>query len=137
MVSIYDSNNLLTIKTSEISFAATLSQFETAFVVVDALDECSEQDRNSVVTLLTRQLRSNKCRMKIFFTSRPENDLHRLLGDNHNHHIDVSDTAKDITPFVDSTVNKLIRSGALLGGNVGSVLAKELVKTISAHSDGM
>lgn len=75
--------------------------------------------------------------MKIFFTSRPENDIQRLLGDNHNYHIDASDTAKDITPFVDSSVNRLIKSGALLGGKVRLALAKELVETISARSDGM
>lgn len=135
--SIFDSNNLLNIRTSETAFGATLSRFEKVFVVVDALDECSQEERNSMVTFLTRQVRLKRCQMKVFLTSRPENDLHQLLKGTHHHQINANDTAKDIGPFVEASVQRLIKDKALLGGNVGVDLAKELVDKISTQSDGM
>lgn len=135
--SIFDSNNILNIRTSEAAFAAILSRFQKVFVVVDGLDECSQEERNSMVTFLTRQVRLSRCQLKVFLTSRPENDLHQLLEGTHNHQINVNDTAKDIRPFVEASVQRLIQDKALLGGAVGVDLAEELVDNISTQSDGM
>lgn len=106
--SIFDSNNLLNIRTSEAAFAATISQFKRVFVVVEALDECSQEERNLMVSFLTRQVRLAKCQLNIFLTSRPENDLQQLLKNTHTHLIDSNDTAKDIKPVVEASLKKLI-----------------------------
>lgn len=135
--SIFDSNSLLNIRTSETAFAATLSQFKRVFVVVDALDECSQEERDTMVSFFTRQVRLAKCQLNIFLTSRPENDLHQLLKNTHTHHIDANDTDKDIRPFVEASLKKLINDKALLGGKVEVELAKELVHKISTQSNGM
>lgn len=137
MTSLFDNGTPLNAKSSEISFAAVLSQFMKVFVVVDALDECSKEERKSIVMLLTRQLKVKGCYVKIFLTSRPENDLRQLFKGSHNHHINADDTLKDITPFVAAELNDHITNGALLDGKVTLELRKELVETISAQADGM
>lgn len=137
IVSIFDSDTHLNLKSTEVSFAAALSQFEKVFVVVDALDECSEEERKSIVMLLTRQLKLEGCQIKVFLTSRPENDLRQLLKDNPSHQIDANDTSKDITPFVVAALDSHIANGMLLGGNVSTGLRRDLVETISGQADGM
>lgn len=137
MISIFDNNMSLNLKTSEVSFTTALSRFEKVFIVVDALDECSEEERKSVIMLFTRQLRLTGTQVKVFLTSRPENDLRQLLLDNNSHQIDANDTAKDIMPFVKAAVDDLIKSKALLGGNVSSALRYDLVRAITSQADGM
>lgn len=137
MVSYFDNATSLTAKSSEILFTAALSRFDKVFIIVDALDECCEGERESIVASLTRQLKIEGCHVKIFLTSRPENDLRRLLKDSHNYHIDTNDTLKDITPFVAAAVADYIKSGKLLGGEVTPVLKEDLIKTISSEAEGM
>lgn len=137
MVSVFNNGTSLNTKSSETAFSATLAQFDKCFVVVDALDECSEEERKSLVMILTRQLRLEGCHVKLFLTSRPENDLHGLLKGSHSHQIDTDDTSKDIKPFVAAELASRIADGKLLGGKVTSELREELVDTISAQADGM
>lgn len=139
MVSLYSDDKPLNIKSAEALLTAAISRFEGLFIVLDALDECSESERKYLVTLMTRLLASNEsnCQIKIFLTSRPEEDLHRLLKDRPSYQIDANDTANDIRPFVAAALGDLITSGALLNGNVTSELRIELVETISSQADGM
>lgn len=135
MVSAFKDGTSMDNKSSEIALTAVLDSFEQTFIVIDALDECSVDERKAVVMLLTRLLKGS--RVKIFLTSRPENDLRRLLKDTVSHEIDTNDTAKDIGPFVAATLEDHITSGALLSGKVTSELRAELVDILSAQADGM
>lgn len=138
MVSIFDNGARLNVKSSENLLATALSRFNKAFIVVDALDECSEEERKSVVMLLTRQLGLEaRCRLKILLTSRPENDLRQLLRNNTCHQIDADDTSRDIAPFVAAALTDHITNKALLDGKVSSALRKQLIETISVQADGM
>lgn len=138
MVSIFDDGARLNVKSSKSLFAAALSRFEKAFIVVDALDECSEEERKSVVVFLAQQLRSETgCHLKILLTSRPENDLRQLLKNNSSLRIDSNDTSKDITTFVAGALTEHITNGVLLDGNVTATLRKDLIQTISEQADGM
>lgn len=136
MVTTFDDGICLNPTTSEALLAATLSRFEKVFVVVDALDECSEEERKLVVMLFVR-LMNAKCQLKVFVTGRPERDLRKMLENNPCHQIDANDTSKDITPFVAAALDEHIITRALLGGNVSPALKKELVDTISVQADGM
>lgn len=138
MVSIFDDGARLNVKSSKRLFAAALSRFEKAFIVVDALDECSEEERKSVVVFLARQLISEtRCHLKIFLTSRPENDLRQLLKNNPCLQIDPNEISKDITTFVTGSLTEHITNGALLDGNVTAALKEDLIQTLSEQADGM
>lgn len=125
----------LTTSDSESLLGAALCRFDKTFIVLDALDECSEEDREYLVKLLTRQLKSSY--VKIFFTSRPENDLRRIFKDNKNYCINVDDTLKDIRPFVEERIDTVVKNKKLLGGKITTQLKDDLIETISSQADGM
>lgn len=135
IMSAYKNGTSLDKKSSENSLATILASFEQTFIVVDALDECCVEERKAIVKLLTRLLKGS--RVKVFLTSRPEIDLHRLLQDSASHAIDANDTAKDIRPFVAAALDDYITSGALLSGKVTPELRAELVDILSVQADGM
>lgn len=137
VVSAFSDDTSLTTESSETLFSAALSRFEKVFIVLDALDECSNEERRSIIKLLNRQMQLRGCCIKIFLTSRPEIDLRHLLQSNLNHHINADDTTKDITPFVTATVESHIADGKLLGGNVTPMLKAYVIKTINENADGM
>lgn len=137
LVSAFSNDTSLTTEFSEALFSAALSRFEKVFIVVDALDECSHEERSSIVELFNRQMKLSGCCLKIFLTSRPEIDLRHLLQSNLNHYIDTDDTSKDITPYVTATVESHITHGRLLGGTVTPMLQAYIVKTINSKADGM
>lgn len=122
---------------------STLSRFKTAFIVVDALDECSFDERETLVKFLLDQINQpevpGSCSVKIFLTSRDEDDLRRMFkeGNIRSYVIDANDTEKDIRPFVESEVASNIESGKFLGGNVPKELQKEVVTNLVKNADGM
>lgn len=138
MVSLFDDSVSLDAGSAERLFTAILSRLGQVFVVVDALDECSEEERKSIVMIFIRLLKSNtRCHLKVFLTSRPGSDLSNMLENNPSYQIDANDTSKDITPFVAAALDWQIMNRALLGGHVSLALRKELIDTISVQADGM
>lgn len=136
LLDIFDNGTSLSLDTSERLFAAALLRTETTFVVVDALDECSKEERKSLVELLKRQLYLD-CNVKIFLASRDESDLRGILMDSISYRINADDTATDITPFVTAKIDDLIQTRQILHGNVSPGLKKDLIETISGEADGM
>jgi hypothetical protein len=138
LVSAYENPDHLASDSSKLLLAETLSRFQKVFIVVDALDECSKEERRSMVELFTRQLQPKRCHVKVFLTIRLENDLDNLLRNNLHHRITVEDTSKDIKPFVTATVKKLIECGDLLPGQIVTPELKEyLIVTLNKKADGM
>lgn len=138
MLALFNDGNALNSKTAEALFATALARFQKVHVVVDALDECTEMERKTTVKLLVRQVSLNPgCCVKLFFTSRPEHDLQHLLKVGTWHEIDVNDTLKDITPFVETELDAVIESRSLLDGNVSEELRRDLIDSITQQADGM
>lgn len=137
MVSDYDNDASLTEQRSERLLVASFERFQKVFVVVDALDECPEQERKSMIHMFNRHIQLAGCSVKVFLTSRPERDLGYLLNGNLNHHINADDTLKDIRPFISATVDECISDGSLLGGNVSPDLKQYLIDTLNGKADGM
>lgn len=132
----FNNDTSLSLKTTEELFAASLLQLETTFIIVDALDECSQDERRCLVGLLKRLL-ILKCNIKIFLTSRDEDDLREIFMDNSSYRINVHDTATDITPFITAKIDDLIQKRQILDGNVSPMLREDLIKTIGGQADGM
>lgn len=126
--------------TTEALIRATLSRFKTVFIVVDALDECTREQRKILVKFLLNQAKvAGGCSVKIFLTSRDEDDLRRMFQDKHirNYVINANDTKKDIKPFVRHEVASYLESGEILGGKVSVGLQTELVTSLVNNADGM
>lgn len=133
----FNNDSSLTTDSAEILLAAAFGRFRKVFVVVDALDECSEPERKSMIQLFNRQVQLASCCVKVFLTSRPERDISRLLEGRLSHYIDADDTSKDITPYVAATVEDCIADGSLLSGVVSPYLKAHLIKTLNGEANGM
>ena len=120
-----------------------MSQTGEAFVVLDALDECEEEERKVLISFLRKLLALDGCQVKIFLTSRPEDGLHRSFKDSQSkdiltYRIDVDDTVQDIGPFVTQRVDELIESKALLYGTpVTQDFREHLITTLIQEADGV
>lgn len=126
----------LGLDTSEELFAAALLQTQAAFVIVDALDECIEEERRCLIELFKRQLNS-KCNVKFFLTSRDESDLRGMFTEDISYQISADDTGKDIKPFVTAKIENLIQNRRILSGNVSPNLKEDLIETINNEAGGM
>lgn len=136
ILSAFHNDSSLTAESSESLLVAALGRFQKVFVVVDALDECSLQERKSMIQMFKRLIKSGSS-VKVFLTSRPERDIGRLLQGTLHHYIDVQDTLKDITPFVAATVEDCISDGSLLDGVVSTSLKAHLIQTLNGEANGM
>ena len=146
LVSVYDQTkpkgfNATSTDTSstELLFQRALSTFKAIYVVVDALDECEEAEREELVMALKRHTALQNCVLKVFVTSRDEKDLARMLSGTSNFQINADDTALDIRPFVEIKVEECIINDEILGGkgNVSLELRQDLVDTLVSKADGM
>lgn len=108
---------------------------------MDALDECTEDERRVLVNLLINihhSLPKGRC-VKVFFTSRPTDDLSRMLRHPSIpvfiYQISPADTANDIKPFIDEEVAKF--SGYFLDGKASPEIKQHVVDQLNEKADGM
>ncbi|KAG8820506.1 hypothetical protein FRC19_008802 [Serendipita sp. 401] len=86
-------------------------------LVIDALDECNERDRGTLVRNLLSSL-PQVPRLKILITSRPERDIAQLLdlyrsNTESLHDIEVKSNRDDIAMFVKDRMRSLIQASEL------------------------
>ena len=109
----------------------TLSgDFDIVYTFVDALDECPESCRN---TLLARLKGYSKGNMRVFLTSRFNIDVkvhipHAVLAN-------IDSIRNDITDYVESKIQKSSRLARLTAGNLE--LRRDIVHTISSQANGI
>lgn len=137
VVAVFDKGLSMSMEPSAKSLRAAFSRFEQTFIVVDALDECSKDERKLLVSFFTGLIRSNPHGIKILLTSRPESDLEHLLKGSSKFLINANDTTKDIRPYVAAVLTEHIANCAILDGMVKPELQQRLIDTISDQADGM
>jgi hypothetical protein len=89
--------------------AEELQEFPQIYLVVDALDECSEQCRQSLVFALQECTQQAKRPVKLFLSSRPEQDLKGLVSSfkgARNLNVGAADNAADIDIHVRSMLER-------------------------------
>ncbi|KAF3928578.1 hypothetical protein AA313_de0201471 [Arthrobotrys entomopaga] len=83
-------------------FIQTASQFETTYIVVDALDECAQEQRLRVLEILQRFADAN---VRIFATSRPHpQDINEIFKDAGK--IELGARADDIRKYVEAEIKR-------------------------------
>ncbi|KAL7266829.1 hypothetical protein RUND412_010606 [Rhizina undulata] len=91
--------------------------FEQTIIIVDALDECNKETRFQLLDAL-KELRSSTEGLKIFITSRNDDDIRIELENESDVYIQPSDNSSDIKLFVVAEVEKNISKKRLLKGVV-------------------
>ncbi|KAL7276025.1 hypothetical protein RUND412_001020 [Rhizina undulata] len=110
--------------------------FEQIVIIVDALDECDKETRHQLMTAL-KNLRSSTERLKIFITSRNDDDIRIQFETENEVFIQQSDNSNDIELFVVTEVEKYILAKRLLGGEVRPELKQAIIDTLIKGADGM
>ena len=79
-----------------------LGRFSQAYIMIDALDECT--DRDKTLMWANKLISDPNCKLAnlhIMVTSRPERDIHEMFTVLDPHHIDVADAnTKDIVEYL-------------------------------------
>ena len=118
---------------------AVARTYRGLFIVVDALDECTEDNRPEIISVFREVLQFLPV-VKVFVTSRPEPDISIFMEDagTPTLKVDASFMAPDIEKFVTDEVRdlRLGRNGVHLHIKSDD-LAEDIVRTLTERADGM
>lgn len=114
-----------------------LLESNPATIVIDALDECDPDRRFELLLALDRIIQKSANVVKVFVSSRDDNDIVCRLEDSPNVIIRASDNGKDIRRFVGSLVLQSINNKRLLSGRVSEELRSHIVRTLEEGAQGM
>jgi hypothetical protein len=122
-------------------FISLIEDLYQVYVVLDALDECPEQNREEVLRFVTGIVTTRiPCRVKVFITSRREMDIAKAFEDKHIPIVQIraENVAADIETFARSQVEKL-RTGE--HGKALYITSDDLkdriVQVLAKKADGM
>ena len=108
------------------------------YIVIDALDECDQNQRDQLVETLQFLLSDSSSLVKIFITSREDRDLVEAMSIHPHVEINVSNNSEDIAYFVSDSVDDLIRRKKLLRTQgVSNELKIRIKKTLCERAQGM
>jgi len=111
--------------------------FQHPAVVLDALDECSEEVRSHLLRGLLSVIKKTKCPCKVFISSRHNLDIETRLQELPHVCIEARDNAEDIENYTRQELNLAIQEKRLLRGNVSQELRQCMEETILGGANGM
>lgn len=116
-----------------------LPSYPQTNIVIDALDECHQGTRSRLISALTAIMETapGMNLVKIFISSRDNDDIVLKLSKLPNIRIDSADNSGDIREFIRSEVKNRIDNRELLRGNVSSDLRAHVIDTLIQGADGM
>lgn len=107
--------------------------FPKTTIVVDALDECDENTRETLFLILKQIITSTK-RVRIFVSSRNHEDIQRMLGEFPNHYLDATDNVEDIKTYIRSELDRCAARKPILGD---PALRNDIIQTLEDRAGGM
>jgi hypothetical protein len=103
-------------------------------LVLDALDECHIETRTQLVDILDTLVTQSPKPVKIFISSRPDQDIKHRFGCGPNVHIKATDNRDDIAKFVNEKLNN---SPEYWQNSINRDLKREICETLVDKSEGM
>jgi hypothetical protein len=114
-----------------------LHEDNPATIVIDALDECDPQDQQLLLRQLDYLIQKSTRLLKIFVSSRDDQDIVNYLENSPNIYISTRDNWEDIERYVGSQINIAIEQGSLLGGDVPLMLKEDIIESLISQANGM
>ncbi|KAF8846948.1 hypothetical protein BDZ45DRAFT_565841, partial [Acephala macrosclerotiorum] len=108
-----------------------------ATIVIDALDECNPKRRHELLRALDNIIQKSASLVKVFVSSRDDNDIVCRLEQSQNIFIKASDNGEDIERYVSVEVQKAVNEKRLLYGEVSETLQEKIRKTLISGAQGM
>ncbi|KAL8771405.1 MAG: hypothetical protein Q9209_003073 [Squamulea sp. 1 TL-2023] len=113
-----------------IRLITSITGADPASIVIDAVDEVQPKGRYELVEALQQVIRDSSNAVKIFATSRDDDQVLSLLTNASTLRIRAENQQADMESFVYDQVNHAIKSRRLLGGDVSSNLQADLSQAL-------
>ncbi|KAK4165517.1 ankyrin repeat protein [Cladorrhinum sp. PSN259] len=110
-----------------------MGEYPSATLVIDALDEVNQEDRQELLDILSSLMRDSPNLLKVFVSSRDNYDIALHLDGLPNVYIDAEDNAGDISAFIDDRIEK----ARFLHGRASEELKDLIAKTLRGGARGM
>ncbi|KAF8465098.1 NACHT domain-containing protein, partial [Kalaharituber pfeilii] len=116
-------------------FVAVSSFFEQVFLVIDAFDECNQDDRKEILNGITRLLQNCSTKLKLCVTSRPEKDIKHAFTSSGFSTIKIEATKvdQDISSFVQHQLQVRTHEHCTLNDEI----CKEIEHALLLKANGM
>jgi hypothetical protein len=122
----FASGPLMTTESRDLIVRLT-QHYPQTILIIDALDECSPEKRFELLGAFQTILQFSKNVVKIFISSRNDQDIVFHLKHHPNLEIDSTRNSADIAHFVSSETQRLIQSGQLLRSSPSCEEMRELI----------
>ncbi|KAF3770865.1 hypothetical protein M406DRAFT_215991, partial [Cryphonectria parasitica EP155] len=96
----------LTYELCKKQLAESLNLFPRVTIILDAFDECNQDDRESLVGILNELMGSSGRPLLLFISSRPESDIRTAFRDRVSVEVGAEDNQDDIAAFVKREIYK-------------------------------
>jgi len=117
---------------------AMIGDYGMTTIVVDALDECDPNTRQSLLDAFEDILRESAGLVKIFVSSRDDQDIVYTLRGYPNMDISSNKNAADIKVYVEKETQRLVQRGRLLRNSMAKVDMQALIiDQVIEGADGM
>ncbi|EHK26678.1 uncharacterized protein TRIVIDRAFT_141868 [Trichoderma virens Gv29-8] len=113
----------------------SVNLYPQTVIILDGLDECDATSRDKLITILANLIKDAQHPVKIFISSRREQDIVKLLPAESVIRIDASDNRDDIQKFVEERMEEMERRG--FWGSIPETLKSDIKTTLCKGSDGM
>lgn len=114
-----------------------MANFKRTIICIDGLDECHKETRGNLLHALQDILNSPTSHVKIFITSRDDDDIVLCLKGFPNVYIKTSDNRGDIDQFVEAETERCIAEKEILRGSVTPELKELIIATLVKGAHGM
>jgi hypothetical protein len=114
-----------------------LDIYSPTTIAIDALDEIDRKSRKPFLESLSTIAQASRNLVKIFVSSRDDDDIILELEAVPNLYIDAADNAGDIERFILREINSSIDRRILLRGEVDDQLKMQIISALVEKADGM
>ena len=115
-----------------------LEDYSMTTIIVDALDECDPQMRQSLLDAFEHILKESVGLVKIFVSSRNDQDIVCTLRDYPNMDISSDKNTGDIKAYVKAETMKFVKSGQLLrNSRAKGEMTASIIEQVCGGADGM
>jgi hypothetical protein len=113
-------------------------RYPSVTIIIDALDECNPTTRKDLLAAIEFILRESSCLIKIFVSSRDDQDIVYRLRGYPNLELSSDRNSHDIAKFVESETSLLIENGSLLAfSRIKEKLQQKIVREVVSGASGM
>ena len=114
-----------------------ITEMNPIIIVLDALDEVDDSERVELFDALERIIQESPNVVKIFVSSRRDEDIRENFEHCAQIRIDDISTHDDIERFIEHKITVAITTKKLLRGKVSSALRKDILRALSEGARGM